>query len=135
MHQVGDLFELNVKLRCQKVKTYRQACPCSVCYHPQSRNTFHSLHDVLEQKAYDADSKRLYYSSQRCKRADCSMYVLWYVIQHNAAVSQHHTYQLYKLIMLRTSVRNSCRVTPHHDGKQCPYSRKKDYESRKREKS
>jgi hypothetical protein len=22
MHQVGDIFELNVKLRCQKVKSY-----------------------------------------------------------------------------------------------------------------
>ena len=34
MHQVGDLFELNVKLRCQKVKIYRTTtflCLILVC--------------------------------------------------------------------------------------------------------
>jgi len=30
LHQVGDLFELNVKLRCQKVK-YSQNCGCLDC--------------------------------------------------------------------------------------------------------
>ena len=35
MHQVGDLFELNVKLRCQKVKGSRSLFECNVvmCCH------------------------------------------------------------------------------------------------------
>jgi len=27
LHQIGDLFELNVKLWCQKVKTFSVGCP------------------------------------------------------------------------------------------------------------
>jgi hypothetical protein len=36
LHQVGDLFELNVKLRCQKVKAATTAALRSVFFSPQS---------------------------------------------------------------------------------------------------
>jgi len=31
LHQVGDLFELNVKLRCQKVKSNNRSMLCFDC--------------------------------------------------------------------------------------------------------
>jgi len=33
LHQVGDLFELNVKLRCQKVKSTAHFDSCYLAFH------------------------------------------------------------------------------------------------------
>ena len=45
LHQVGDLFELNVKLRCRKVKSNRQSTisPCSVALTRQHDITYSVL--------------------------------------------------------------------------------------------
>jgi len=64
LHQVGDLFELNVQLQCQKVKfifpDISEECTASICHHPLTKVTLFS-HLSLAEALKWATSKILNY--------------------------------------------------------------------------